>query len=45
MDEAITWADDIPAAYGVVPALGGVIVTAERYIYFFADRDGDDRPD
>ncbi len=45
MDEAITWADDIPAAYGVVAALGGVIVTAEPHIYFFADRDGDDRPD
>ncbi|MGI9244411.1 MAG: PVC-type heme-binding CxxCH protein [Verrucomicrobiales bacterium] len=45
MDEEITWADDIPAAYGVVPALGGVIVTAEPHIYFFADRDGDDKPD
>lgn len=45
MDEAITWADDIPAAYGVVAALGGVIVTAEPHIYFFADRDGDGKPD
>jgi putative membrane-bound dehydrogenase-like protein len=45
MDEAITWADDIPAAYGVVAALGGVIVTAEPHIYFFADHDGDGKPD
>lgn len=45
MDEAITWADDIPAAYGVVAALGGVIVTAEPHIYFFADRDGDGQVD
>ena len=45
MDEAITWADDIPAAYGVVPARGGVIVTAEPHILFFADRDGDDHPE
>ena len=45
MDEAILWADDIPAAYGVVPALGGVIVTAEPHIFFFADTDGDDKPD
>lgn len=45
MDEAILWADDIPAAYGVVPALGGLVVVAEPDILFFADRDGDDRPD
>ena len=45
MDEAILWADDIEAAYGIVPALGGVVVTAEPNIYFFADRDGDDKPD
>ena len=45
MDKSITWADDLPAAYGVVAALGGVIVTAEPHIYFFADRNGDDKPD
>lgn len=45
MDEAILWADDIPSAYGVVAARGGVIVMAEPHIFFFADTDGDDKPD
>ena len=45
MDEAIVWAEDIPAAYGVVPALGGLIITASPDILFFADTDGDDLPD
>ncbi len=45
MDEVVIWADDIPPAYGVVAARGGVVVLAEPDIYFFADRDGDDKPD
>ncbi|NIP92756.1 MAG: hypothetical protein GWO24_04525, partial [Akkermansiaceae bacterium] len=45
MDEVVVWADDIPAAYGVLPARGGVIVMAEPHIFFFADRDGDDQPE
>lgn len=45
MDEVIVWADDIPSAYGVVPARGGVVVMAEPNIYFYADTDGDDKPD
>ena len=45
MDEVIVWADDLPAAYGVVPARGGLIVMAEPHIFFFADTNGDDKPD
>ncbi len=45
MDEVIVWADDIPAAYGVVVARGGVIITAAPDILFFADTDGNDKPD
>lgn len=45
MDEAIVWADDLPPAYGVVAARDGVIVTAAPDILYFADTDGDGRPD
>ncbi len=45
MDKAITWADDIPAAYGVVAVNSGVIITAAPHILYFADTDGDDKPD
>ncbi|MEM7394364.1 MAG: PVC-type heme-binding CxxCH protein, partial [Verrucomicrobiota bacterium] len=45
MDDAVVWADDIPAAYGLVPARGGLIVTAAPHILFLADRDGDGIPE
>ncbi|MEC7356900.1 MAG: hypothetical protein VYC09_00525, partial [Verrucomicrobiota bacterium] len=45
MDESIIWADDIPAAYGVITLDQGVIITAAPHIIFFADTDGDNRPD
>ncbi|MFP6907482.1 MAG: hypothetical protein VCG02_19860, partial [Verrucomicrobiota bacterium] len=45
MDAVIPWAEDIPAAYGVVAVNGGVIVTAAPHILFFADTDGDNKPD
>jgi putative membrane-bound dehydrogenase-like protein len=45
MDTVIPWAEDIPAAYGVVAVNGGVIVTAAPHILFFADTDGDNKPD
>lgn len=45
MDKAEVWADDLPACYGVVPALDGVIVTAAPDIVYFGDKDGDGRPE
>ena len=45
MDESILWADDIPAAYGVITLDEGVIITAAPHIIFFADTNGDNRPD
>lgn len=45
MDESIVWADDIPAAYGVIVVDSGVIITAAPHIIFFADTDGDNKPD
>ncbi|MDG2383067.1 MAG: c-type cytochrome [Pirellulaceae bacterium] len=45
MDSAQLWADDLPPAYGVIPAYGGVVVVAAPEILFFADRDGDGRPE
>ena len=45
MDESIVWADDLPPAYGVVPARGGIIVVAAPDIIFLADTNGDDKPD
>lgn len=41
MDRAHVWATDLPPAYGVIPAHGGVVVVAAPDILFFADRDGD----
>lgn len=45
MDESIVWADDLPAAYGLVPARGGIIVVAAPDIVFLKDNDGDGKPD
>jgi len=45
MDESILWADDIPAAYGVITLEEGLIITAAPHIIFFADTNGDNRPD
>jgi putative membrane-bound dehydrogenase-like protein len=45
MDKAEVWADDIPPCYGIVPSRGGVIVACAPHIMFFADRDGDGKPD
>jgi putative membrane-bound dehydrogenase-like protein len=43
MDAADTWATNLPPAYGLVPARGGVIVACAPDIVFLADRDGDGR--
>ena len=43
MDRADVWSTNLPAAYGLVPARGGVIVACAPHIIFFADRDGDGR--
>ena len=45
MDKAEVWADDIPPCYGIVAARGGIIVACAPHILFFADRDGDGKPD
>lgn len=45
MDRAIVWATNLPPAYGLVPARGGVIVACAPDILFLADHDGDDRPE
>ena len=45
MDQAQIWADDLPPCYGVLPARGGVLVTCAPHIVFFADGDGDGRPE
>jgi len=44
MDEAVVWATNLPPAYGIVPARGGVIVACAPNIVFLADRDGDGKP-
>ena len=41
MDKATIWATNLPPAYGLVPARGGLIVACAPHILFFADRDGD----
>ena len=41
MDAVAVWAKDLPPAYGLVPARGGVIVACAPDIVFLADRDGD----
>jgi len=43
MDKADVWATNLPPAYGLVPARGGVIVACAPDIEFLADRDGDGR--
>lgn len=43
MDQADGWATNLPPAYGLVPARGGVIVACAPHILFLADRDGDGR--
>ena len=43
MDRADVWSTNLPAAYGLVPARGGVIVACAPHIIFLADRDGDGR--
>jgi putative membrane-bound dehydrogenase-like protein len=43
MDTADVWATNLPPAYGMVPARGGVIVACAPDIVFLADRDGDGR--
>lgn len=41
LDQAETWASDLPPAYGLVPSQDGVIVACAPDILFLADRDGD----
>ena len=41
MDQAQVWATNLPPAYGLVPARGGVIVACAPDIVFLADRDED----
>jgi len=41
MDKATIFATNLPPAYGLVPARGGVIVACAPHILFFADPDGD----
>ena len=43
MDSAVAWATNLPPAYGLVAARGGVIVACAPDIVFLADRDGDGR--
>src|SRR2546430_11496661 len=43
MDQAEVWATNLPPAYGLVPARGGVIVACAPDIVFLSDRDGDGR--
>jgi putative membrane-bound dehydrogenase-like protein len=43
MDAADVWSTNLPPAYGLVPARGGVIVACAPHILYFADRDGDGR--
>jgi putative membrane-bound dehydrogenase-like protein len=43
MDAADVWETNLPPAYGIVSARGGVIVACAPDIVFLADRDGDGR--
>src|SRR5437867_3873986 len=45
MDKAIVWATNLPPAYGLVAARGGVIVACAPDIVYLADRDGDGVPE
>ena len=43
MDKADVWSANLPPAYGLVPARGGVIVACAPEIVYLADRDDDGR--
>jgi len=45
MDTVDVWATNLPPVYGLVPALGGLIVACAPDIVFLADRDGDGKVD
>jgi putative membrane-bound dehydrogenase-like protein len=45
MDKAVVWATDLPPAYGLVAARGGVIVACAPDIVYLADRDDDGVPE
>ncbi len=45
MDKAVVWATNLPAAYGLVAARGGVIVACAPDIVYLADHDGDGVPE
>ena len=45
MDKAVVWATNLPPAYGLVAARGGVIVACAPDIVYLADRDGDGVPE
>jgi putative membrane-bound dehydrogenase-like protein len=45
MDKSVVWARDLPPAYGLVAARGGVIVACAPDIVYLADRDGDGMPE
>jgi hypothetical protein len=44
MDAADVWATNLPPAYGIVPAQGGIIVACAPDIIFIADPDGHGKP-
>jgi putative membrane-bound dehydrogenase-like protein len=44
MDAMDLWATNLPPAYGIVPARGGIIVACAPDIVFIADRNGDGKP-
>lgn len=39
MDQAVVWADRLPACHGICPARGGIIAACHTQILFLADRD------
>ena len=45
MDRADTWADDLPACFGIVPARGGIIVITAFRIIYLNDSTGDGKAD
>ncbi len=45
MDIADIWTTNLPPAYGIIAARGGVIVACAPDIVFLADRDGDGKPE
>jgi len=44
MDTVDVWATNLPPAYGLIAARGGVIVACAPDIVFLTDRDGDGKP-